>query len=243
MSIDAYCATKARSFDACRFQDLKIRRYGFHGTSYKYVTAKTAQMLGKRPEDVNLIVCHLGAGSSMCCVRGGKSVDTTMGVTPLEGLVMASRCGATSTCMDNTWQLTLAPSTPRQRRAYPRMHPLRSARRCGDVDPAAVLYLLNHLKKTPDEVDSLLNKSSGLLGVCGQKDFRSILEAMAKGDARAQLAHDLFVRRRGSRHAHDHHSVPVPGSLGAHVWLTLCLCSAHWVLVLGSHCAHAWLTL
>lgn len=139
------------------YQEKGIRRYGFHGTSYKYLTAQAAKLLGKPESQVNLIICHLGAGSSMCAVKGGISIDTTMGVTPLEGLVMASRSG--------------------------------------DIDPAVPLMLMDMYKMKPKEVDSLLNKSSGLLGMSGMKDMRAILEAVDKGNPQAQAAFDVFVYR------------------------------------------------
>ncbi|CAG9466849.1 unnamed protein product [Pedinophyceae sp. YPF-701] len=139
-----------------------IRRYGFHGTSYKYVSARAAQMLGRPISDVNLIVCHLGAGSSICCIQNGVSIDTSMGLTPLEGLVMASRSG--------------------------------------DIDPAIVMYLHNNAGMSNADIDTLLNKKSGLLGICGNKDFRSILETIKEKPGseearRSELAFNVFVHR------------------------------------------------
>ena len=134
-----------------------VRRYGFHGTSYRYLTHHTAAALGKDPSQLNAIICHLGAGSSMCAVQGGESVDTTMGMTPLEGLMMGTRCG--------------------------------------DVDPALPVWLQQELGMSASEVDTLLNKKSGFLGLAGNVDLRSVLEAEAAGDVRARLAVNVFVRR------------------------------------------------
>ncbi|ECP7634228.1 acetate/propionate family kinase, partial [Campylobacter jejuni] len=113
-----------------------IRRYGFHGTSHAFVSARAAQLLGKNKEDLNAISAHLGNGASVCAIEGGKSIDTSMGFTPLEGLVMGTRCG--------------------------------------DLDPA-ILPFISHLKGlTIEEIDTLLNKKSGLYGICGSNDFRDI---------------------------------------------------------------------
>jgi len=131
-----------------------IRRYGFHGTSHSYLTKEAAKILEKGVESVNLITLHLGNGASACAVKNGKSIDTSMGFTPLEGLVMGTRCG--------------------------------------DIDPAIVTYLQRELGYGYEEVDKLLNKKSGLLGVCGKNDVRSILNA---ADERSQLAIDIMVRR------------------------------------------------
>jgi acetate kinase len=139
------------------YTDRHVRRYGFHGTSYKYLTERTAVALNKHPSEVNAILCHLGAGSSMCAVQGGLSVDTTMGMTPLEGLVMGSRCG--------------------------------------DVDPALPLWLQNAAGMTADEVDTLLNKKSGFLGLAGNVDLRSVMENAHHGDEKADLAVSVFIRR------------------------------------------------
>jgi acetate kinase len=134
-----------------------IRRYGFHGTSHAYVSRATARLLGKDPSEVNVIVLHLGNGASASAVRGGVCVDTSMGLTPLEGLVMGTRSG--------------------------------------DIDPAVVLHLQRSAGMTPDEVDALLNRRSGLLGLCGDNDMREIGRRMAEGDEAAQLAFDIYVHR------------------------------------------------
>ncbi|WP_327288627.1 acetate/propionate family kinase [Streptomyces sp. NBC_01198] len=134
-----------------------IRRYGFHGTSHAYVSRATAALLGKEPTEVNVIVLHLGNGASASAVRGGVCVDTSMGLTPLEGLVMGTRSG--------------------------------------DLDPAVVLHLERVAGMSTDEVDTLLNKKSGLLGLCGDNDMREIGRRMAAGDSAAQLAFDVYVHR------------------------------------------------
>lgn len=139
------------------YENQSLRRYGFHGTSYKYLTRRTALALDKHTSDVNAILCHLGAGSSMCAIQGGRSVDTTMGLTPLEGLMMGSRCG--------------------------------------DIDPAIVTWLQAAQGLTYKEVDNLLNKKSGFLGLAGNVDLRSVLEGESRGDKRCALAISVFVRR------------------------------------------------
>jgi acetate kinase len=135
----------------------RIRRYGFHGTSHAYVSRATAKLLAKAPEDVNVIVLHLGNGASASAVRGGVCVDTSMGLTPLEGLVMGTRSG--------------------------------------DVDPGVILHLERVAGLDTDEIDTLLNKRSGLLGLCGANDMREIGRRIAEGDRRAQLAFDVYVHR------------------------------------------------
>ncbi|MFF4601392.1 acetate kinase [Streptomyces sp. NPDC001339] len=135
----------------------RIRRYGFHGTSHAYVSRKTAELLGKAPEDVNVIVLHLGNGASASAVRGGRCVDTSMGLTPLEGLVMGTRSG--------------------------------------DIDPAVTFHLKRVAGMDEDEVDVLLNKKSGLIGLCGDNDMREIRRRIDEGDERAQLAFDVYIHR------------------------------------------------
>ncbi|OBQ54525.1 acetate kinase [Halodesulfovibrio spirochaetisodalis] len=139
------------------YEDLKIRRYGFHGTSHRFVAKQAAKFLGKAPEDVNLVICHLGNGCSMSAVKAGKCVDTTMGITPLEGLMMGTRCG--------------------------------------DIDPALVPFIMDRKGLTGAEVDNLMNKQSGLFGICGMSDMRDIHAAVEKGDAKAKTALDMFVYR------------------------------------------------
>ncbi|MFC8568997.1 acetate kinase [Streptomyces sp. NPDC057245] len=135
----------------------RIRRYGFHGTSHAYVSRETARLLGRAPEDVNVIVLHLGNGASASAVRGGRCVDTSMGLTPLEGLVMGTRSG--------------------------------------DMDPAVIFHLMRVGEMSADEIDTLLNKRSGLIGLCGDNDMREIRRRVDAGDERARLAFDIYVHR------------------------------------------------
>jgi acetate kinase len=135
----------------------RIRRYGFHGTSHAYVSRATAALLGKDPSDVNVIVLHLGNGASASAVAGGRCVDTSMGLTPLEGLVMGTRSG--------------------------------------DIDPAVTFHLERVAGMSTDEIDALLNKKSGLVGLCGDNDMREIHRRMEQGDERAGLAFDIYVHR------------------------------------------------
>ncbi len=136
---------------------LHIRRYGFHGTSHQYVAKAAAQHLQRPLEDLNLITCHLGNGASICAVRNGKSVDTSMGMTPLEGLIMGTRSG--------------------------------------DIDPAVIFYLNRKTGKSLDELDVLLNKASGMKGICDVNDMREIEELAANGNFRARLALDMYCYR------------------------------------------------
>ena len=139
------------------YSEMGIRRYGFHGTSHHFVAKEAAAILGKRLEDTRLITLHLGNGASICAVEGGRSIDTTMGFTPLEGLVMGSRSG--------------------------------------DIDPAILFYLAREEGYTIDQLDTLLNRQSGLQGLCGEHDMRRIHQRIAQGDARAALAHRIFCYR------------------------------------------------
>jgi len=136
------------------YEEEKIRRYGFHGTSHSYLAKEAAKELKRELKDLNLITLHLGNGASACAIKNGKSIDTSMGFTPLEGLVMGTRCG--------------------------------------DIDAEIVLYLQHELGKSLEEVEHILNKESGLFGICGENDVRSILK---RDDARAKLAKDIMVRR------------------------------------------------
>ena len=140
------------------YEKYGIRKYGFHGTSHHYVTLATAKFLGRKVEDTNIITCHLGNGCSMAAIKGGKVIDTTMGLTPLEGLMMGTRSG--------------------------------------DMDPAAVLRMVD-LGNTAKEVDTILNKKSGLFGVggIGTGDMRDMISAADNGNKRAELAIKMFVRR------------------------------------------------
>ncbi|MEV0116387.1 acetate kinase [Streptomyces sp. NPDC050844] len=145
------------AIDVATADEHRVRRYGFHGTSHAYVSRETAKLLGKAPEDVNVIVLHLGNGASASAVRGGKCVDTSMGLTPLEGLVMGTRSG--------------------------------------DVDPAVVFHLARVGGMSIDEVDALLNKKSGLIGLCGDNDMRVIRRRIDEGDEAAALAFDIYIHR------------------------------------------------
>lgn len=140
------------------YEKYGIRKYGFHGTSHRYVTLATADFLGKKQEDVTLITCHLGNGCSMAAVKNGKVIDTTMGLTPLEGLMMGTRSG--------------------------------------DLDPAVVVHLVEQ-GHTAKEIDTILNKQSGLFGVGGinSGDMRDMISAAESGNERAELALKMFARR------------------------------------------------
>jgi acetate kinase len=136
----------------------RVRRYGFHGTSHRFITERTASLLGKAQKNLNIISCHLGNGCSICAVRGGKSVDTSMGFTPLEGLIMGTRSG--------------------------------------DMDPAIIQYIMHKENYTIQEVDSLLNKQSGLLGISGAtNDLRELFVLADKKDQRAMLAIQMMIYR------------------------------------------------
>ncbi|AKJ10717.1 acetate kinase [Streptomyces incarnatus] len=135
----------------------RIRRYGFHGTSHAYVSRETARLLGKNPSEVNVIVLHLGNGASASAVERGRCVDTSMGLTPLEGLVMGTRSG--------------------------------------DVDPAVIFHLARVGDMSMDEIDTLLNKRSGLFGLCGDNDMREIRRRIDEGDEAAALAFDIYIHR------------------------------------------------
>jgi acetate kinase len=137
------------------YRKLGIRRYGFHGTSHKYVAAKAAEALGRPLEKVKLITCHLGNGASLAAVDGGRSVDTTMGFTPLEGLVMGTRCGS--------------------------------------IDPALVPYIMQREKLGTKDIDAIMNKSSGMLGLTEtSNDMREIEQEAARGSERHRLAIEIY---------------------------------------------------
>jgi len=140
------------------YEKYKIRKYGFHGTSHKYVSLRAAELLGKDIKDLKIVTCHLGNGSSVCAIKGGKSVDTSMGFTPLEGLAMGTRSG--------------------------------------DIDPAIIPFIMDKEKMTFEEVNNMLNKKSGVLGISGlSSDFRDLEIAAEEGNERAKLALDVFVNR------------------------------------------------
>jgi acetate kinase len=141
------------------YEKHKVRRYGFHGTSHHYVAMKAAEMLHKPMNMTNIITCHLGNGCSITAIKEGKSIDTSMGLTPLEGVVMGTRCG--------------------------------------DIDPAIIFYMLEQDPSlTPAEMNNVLNKKSGLLGISGiSNDMRNLLESAESGSDRAKLAVDIFAYR------------------------------------------------
>ncbi|WP_033214773.1 acetate/propionate family kinase [Kitasatospora phosalacinea] len=135
----------------------RVRRYGFHGTSHRYVSRATARLLGRDPAELNVIVLHLGNGASASAVAGGVCVETSMGLTPLEGLVMGTRSG--------------------------------------DVDPGLVFHLHRVGGMDIDEIDDLLNRRSGLLGLCGDNDMREVVRRAQDGEEDAKLAFDSYVHR------------------------------------------------
>lgn len=144
------------AIDAETAKRLNIRRYGFHGTSHNYVSHAMAEFLGKPYDELKMIVCHLGNGASVSAISGGQPVETSMGLTPLQGLVMGTRSG--------------------------------------DIDPGIHAYLYRS-GMGMDEIDNLLNKKSGLLGLAGVNDMRDVGEKAAAGDEGAQLALDVYVHR------------------------------------------------
>jgi len=136
----------------------KVRRYGFHGTSHKYVSERVAACMGKPLSELKVITAHMGNGCSICAIDGGKSVDTSMGFTPLEGLIMGTRSG--------------------------------------DIDPGALFYIMSREDLTVQELNSMLNKHSGMRGISGiSSDSRQIEEEMEKGDERAKETFDMFEYR------------------------------------------------
>lgn len=140
------------------YTDHKIRRYGAHGTSHWYVNRRTAEILGKDVNTMNMITCHLGNGASISAIKNGKVINTSMGLTPLGGIMMGTRCG--------------------------------------DIDPTVVFYMAKKLNATPDEMDTYLNKKSGMLGVSGiSSDARDIEEAYNNGNERAITTVNLYVNR------------------------------------------------
>lgn len=140
------------------YEKYKLRRYGFHGTSHRYVTARAAAMLGKKPEDINIVTCHLGNGSSITAVKGGKSFDTTMGVTPLDGLMMGTRSGS--------------------------------------IDPAIIPFLMEKEHMSAKDIDTMLNKKSGMLGVTQvTSDNRDIEQGAKEGNKRYQLVENMLVHQ------------------------------------------------
>ena len=138
------------------YEKYGVRKYGFHGTSHRFVSKRVAELMNKPIEDLKIITCHLGQGASLCAVKGGKSVDTSMGLTPLAGVPMGTRCG--------------------------------------DIDPSIVTFLMKKENLSPDEMDNIMNKKSGKLGVSGiSSDDRDVEAAIKEGNERAKLAIDTFA--------------------------------------------------
>jgi acetate kinase len=145
------------AIDFSLYENHGIRRYGFHGTSHKYVALRANEFLNKSQEELDLITIHLGNGASITAIQKGKSIDTSMGLTPLEGIVMGTRSG--------------------------------------DLDPGIIFYLSRELKKDLTEIENILNKNSGLKGLCGTNDMRDVLEKMKSGDKKALLAFQIYTYR------------------------------------------------
>lgn len=139
------------------YEKHKIRKYGFHGINHAYVADEASHLLKKPLEKLKIVTCHLGNGCSVTAFEKGKSIDNSMGLTPLEGLVMGTRCG--------------------------------------DLDPSVVMYLIEELGLTTEQVTELLNKKSGLLGLCGKSDMRDIIAMAKSGDKLSQMAIEIFVYR------------------------------------------------
>ena len=140
------------------YTDYKVRRYGAHGTSHKFVAERTAELMGKDLKEINLITLHLGSGASITAIKGGKCINTSMGLSPLGGIMMGTRCG--------------------------------------DIDPTVVYFMSKKLGCSPNEMETYLNKKSGMLGVSGiSSDSRDVEEAMKQGNDRAKLTYDLYVNR------------------------------------------------
>ena len=138
------------------YQELGVRRYGFHGTSHSFVAKETAKLLKKPLDSLNLITLHLGNGASAAAIESGRSIDTSMGLTPLEGLMMGTRSG--------------------------------------DIDPAIIPYLSHHLDLDIDAIDTILNKESGLKGICGTNDMREVIK-QSEGDKMKRLALEMYAYR------------------------------------------------
>lgn len=154
MGPEAYMYAIPREY----YEKYDVRKYGFHGTSHKFVYFNSCEFLGLDPEKAKIITCHLGNGSSLAAINGGKVLDTSMGLTPLMGLVMGTRCG--------------------------------------DMDPAVVPFLMKMTGMSPDEIDSMMNKKSGLLGVSGlSSDMRDVEAACDAGNQNAKEAYDMFLHR------------------------------------------------
>ncbi len=139
------------------YEEMGVRRYGFHGTSHKFVAAEAAGLLGRPLDELKLVTAHLGSGASICAIENGRSVDTTMGMTPLGGVIMGTRVG--------------------------------------NIDPGVVMYIAQQKGYSVEEVDRVLQKESGLKGICGSNDMRDIHARAAEGNERARLAEEMFIHR------------------------------------------------
>ncbi|MGN6664703.1 MAG: acetate/propionate family kinase [Solirubrobacterales bacterium] len=136
---------------------MPLRRYGFHGLSHSYASRRAAELLGEDPADLRLVTAHLGAGASLAAIQGGRSIDTTMGFTPLEGLVMATRSGS--------------------------------------VDPGLLLWVQRHSGRDAEQMESELDRSSGLLALSGHADIRGVIAGAEAGDRRCELAFNVYLHR------------------------------------------------
>ena len=137
------------------YEKYQIRRYGFHGTSHRYVSTHCAHLMHQPLEDIKMITCHIGNGSSIAAIRDGKVIDTTMGLTPLDGFMMGTRSGS--------------------------------------LDPSIVTFIMEKEGLTPEQMDDILNKKSGMLGICGYSDDRDVTKAEIEGDPKAILAHEMLT--------------------------------------------------
>ena len=135
------------------YEKYKVRRYGFHGTSHRYVSHHCAHLMHQPLEDIKMVTCHIGNGSSIAAIKNGKVIDTSMGLTPLDGFIMGTRCG--------------------------------------QLDPSIVTFLMEKEHLTPQQMDRILNKESGVYGVCGLSDDRDVTKAEVEGEPRAILAHEM----------------------------------------------------
>lgn len=154
---DLPAAAATYAIDRNLAQEWKIRRYGFHGTSHQYVSEQAAAFLGVPLESLNQIVLHLGNGASASAIVGGRPVDTSMGLTPMEGLVMGTRSG--------------------------------------DIDPGVIMYLWRAARMSVEDIETMLNRRSGVLGLGGEIDFRELHKQIDTGDADSQLAYDVYIHR------------------------------------------------
>ena len=139
------------------YEKYGIRRYGFHGTSHRFISKRCIELLGGKAEGTKIVTCHLGNGSSISAVKDGKCLDTTMGVTPLEGILMGTRCGS--------------------------------------IDPAIIPILMKKENLSPDEIDAVMNKKSGMLGLSGTADNRTIEQRAKDGDERAKLVESMLCHQ------------------------------------------------